>query len=339
MKTKTVRYLMPVTALLCLAFAASAQNRDRNDSGKLGFGPAVIYENVDISSRDTFYGPGGREMMPDISRITLIKKETSGYNKKYRIRDGSGRIWVAKYGREAKPETAAVRLLWALGYPTEINYWVPSLTIPGVKTLKNVRLEARPDFINRGDNWDWKKNQFAGTNELAGLKIMMVLFNNWDIATRQNKVIEDKRTGRRYYMISDLGATFGKLPNNSLPIFWRFGRSIGKPDQYSRGSLVRDVHSGRLELAFKGKNGSIFKGITVAQGRWLADRLRQLHDYQIRDAFRAADYSPAEIQILTDAVKNRIRELDAATSPYDRIAVDTQNRTPRKKRSPRTRRH
>jgi len=333
-KTKKTRYILPVLLSVCLAVVAFGQDRD-DDSAKLGSGPAAIYENTDIASRDTFYGPGGREMVPDLSHITFIKKETSGYNKKYRIRDGSGRVWVAKYGREAKPETAATRLLWALGYPTEINYWVPQLRIPGVKTLQNVRLEARPDFIKRGDNWDWKKNPFVGTNDLAGLKIMMVLFNNWDIATRQNKIIEDKRTGRRYYIISDLGATFGKLPNNSLPIFWRLGRSINKPNSYSRGSLVRDIHNGRLELAFKGKNGSIFKDISVAKGRWLVERLLQLRDYQIRDAFRAANYSPAEIQILANAVKTRISELDAATSPYDRLAAGTQTQDQRRSRKSR----
>jgi hypothetical protein len=333
-----VRPLLPVVVLIWVSLAAFSQNRQGDTLSGLRLGPAIIHENVDIADRDTFYGPGGREALPDLSRITFIEKETSGYNKKYRIRDGSGRIWVAKYGREAKPETAAVRILWALGYPTETNYWVPELNIPGVKKLKNVRLEARPDDIKRGDTWDWNRNPFVGTNEIAGLKIMMVLFNNWDIATRQNKIIEDKRTGREYYIISDLGATFGKLPNNGLPIFWRLGRSIGKPNAYARGSLVRNNRDGRLELSFKGKNYSIFKGVTIAQGRWLADRLLQLSDGQIRDAFRAASYWPAEIEILTRAVKTRIRELDVATS-RERIAADTLPGKPRRPRHARSRRH
>ena len=333
-----IRPLLPIIVLICVSLAAYAQDRRGVVSTGLRTGQAIIHENVDIAHRDTFYGPGGRELMPDLSRISFIEKETSGYNKKYRIRDGSGRIWVAKYGREAKPETAAVRLLWALGYPTEINYWVPELIIPGVKRLKNVRLEARPEVVKRGDSWDWKRNPFLGTDQLAGLKIMMVLFNNWDIASRQNKIIEDKSTGRRYYIISDLGATFGKLPNNSLPIFWRIGRSIGKPNAYARGSLVRNNRNGHLELSFKGKNYSVFKDISVAQGRWLADRLLRLRDSQIRDAFRAADYSPAEIDILTGAVKTRIRELDVATSARDRIA-DTLPRKPSRTRQARSRRH
>src|SRR5690606_16507541 len=77
-------------------------------------GKAVLWEPVNIESRDTFLGPGGKEWQPDLSKIEYIKEEKDGHNKKYRIKDGKGREWVAKLGREAQPETAAVRLLWAL---------------------------------------------------------------------------------------------------------------------------------------------------------------------------------------------------------------------------------
>lgn len=338
MKAKLTQSIVPALTLLCLCFLTAAQGQKMRAASDES-GRAVLFQNVNIANRDTFYGPGGRDMQPDLSQITFIEKETHGYNKKYRIKDGSGRIWVAKYGREAKPETAAVRLLWALGYPTEINYWVPELTIPTVGTLRNVRLEARPDDIKRGDYWTFNHNPFLGTNELQGLKIMMVLFNNWDLKSDQNKVIKDKRTGTEYYIVSDLGATFGKLGSNNLPIFWRFGRSINRPRGYARTELVKGVKNGRLKLAFKGKNSGYFKDITIAQGRWLADRLLQLRDEQIRDAFRAANYSPSDINILTNAVKSRINELDVATSPVERIAIDRQTGIQRRSRSIRTRRH
>ena len=47
-----------------------------------------------------------------------------------------GREWVAKVGKEAQSETAAVRLVWAAGYETEVNYLVPRLTIPGKGTFQ-----------------------------------------------------------------------------------------------------------------------------------------------------------------------------------------------------------
>jgi hypothetical protein len=339
MKIRMARNLAAVAFLLAILTGSRVLAQEKGDSNDSASGPAILHEDENIAAQNTFLGPGGEEMKPDLSSVTLIKRETGGYNKKYRIKDAQGRIWIAKYGREAKPETAAVRLLWALGYPTEINYWVPELTIPGMKTLRNVRLEARPENIKRGDNWNWKHNPFSGTDELQGLKIMMVLFNNWDISENQNKIIQDKETGRSYYIISDLGGTFGKLGSNSLPIFWRLGRSINKPEGYAKTSLVKDVKKGRVKLAYKGKHSSIFDDITISQARWLVDRLRQLREEQIRDAFRAADYSPRETDLLTNAVKTRISELEAATSNVERIARREPSPGKAKSRRVRTRRH
>jgi hypothetical protein len=202
-----------------------------------------MWEHVDIGGRDLYLGPGGEAMAPDLSRIKLIKEEKGGANKKYRIEDGSGRIWVAKLGREARPETAAVRLLWGLGYKTEINYLVKTLTIPGKGTFQNVRLEARPDNVERVGAWKWKSNPFLGTREFQGLKIMQMFMTNWDLLDKQNEILEVSGPGgpRYHYVISDLGRTFGKYGNNNLPIFYRLGRRTGAPGPYSRASFVQGL--------------------------------------------------------------------------------------------------
>src|SRR6185295_6234224 len=119
---------------------------------KLPSGTAVLWrEPSDISSRDLYLGPGGAEMRPDLRRLTFIKEEKGGYSKKYRVRDASGREWVAKLGKEAQSETSAIRLLWGIGYYTEVNYLAPRVTIPGKGTFTNVRFEARPDQWQRGE--------------------------------------------------------------------------------------------------------------------------------------------------------------------------------------------
>ena len=264
-------YLKPfayLIALLLLFSASPAQKKSKNPAAK---NKVVMWERVNIAKRDLFYGPGGKAMMPDLRKITFIKEEKEGHNKKYRIKDGSGKVWVAKLGREAQPETAAVRLLWGLGYKTEINYLVPTLTIPGKGTFENVRLEARPDNIDRLDEWKWMDNPFFGTNELQGLKIMMVFLKNWDVLDLQNKVLEVKgRNGTEHqYIISDLGGTLGRLGNNNIPIFYRLGRSTGHPEHYIKSILVRDVEDGMIELSYKGKNREIFEDITVENGKWL----------------------------------------------------------------------
>jgi hypothetical protein len=42
---------------------------------------------------------------------------------------------------------------------------------------------------------------------------------------------------------------------------------------------------------------------------WIAGLLSKLSDGQISDAFRAANYTPSEVGILTRAVRARINEL------------------------------
>ena len=306
MLTNKRQLLLLVLLCLGISTAIAAQSSQR----------PILWEPVDISKRDLYQGPGGAAAAPDITRIKYIRKQSGGHQKKYRVEDATGRTWVAKLGSEARPETAAVRLLWALGYKTEINYLVPRVTIPRKGTFTNVRFELRPDNIERLGNWKWKSNPFLGTNELQGLKILQVLMTNWDVVDIQNQILEvDTASGtRQYYIISDLGATFGKYGNNNLPIFYRLGRKTGSPRHYSRASFIKGVKNGRLEFAVKGKNRGIYKDITIEHGRWLADLLLQLSDRQILDAFRAANYSPQEADMFRAAVKRRIVELDQATS-------------------------
>ncbi|MDM7921880.1 MAG: hypothetical protein QUS14_06235 [Pyrinomonadaceae bacterium] len=312
-------------ALLVLTGTADAQKRKKGKAKKAAAeltGRPVMWEPVDIDSRDLFYGPGGRELEPDLSRVTFIKKESGGANKKYRIRDAAGRIWIAKLGIEARPETAAVRLLHGLGYKTEINYLVPTLRIPGKGTFRNVRLELRPDNVDRKGEWKWKQNRFSGTQELQGLKIMQIFMTNWDVLDKQNEILEVQtpRGKELHYVISDLGRTFGKYGNNNLPIIYRLGRKTGNPKPYSKASFIKGFDDdGRIRWGIKGKNRGIYRDVTVGDARWLLDKLSRLSDSQIADAFRAANYSPAEVDMYRTAVKRRIRELRDLVSD-DRFA-------------------
>lgn len=301
--------------ILLLGFISVSFGTVRAQEGSKKLQPetnSVLWERVNILEQDLFHGPGGEAMRPNLGRVTFIEEEKSGHNKKYRIKDGSGRIWVAKFGREAQPETAAVRVLYGLGYKTEINYLVPKITITGKGTFENVRLEARPDAIERLDEWKWRENPFVGTNELQGLKIMMVFFTNWDLLDLQNKVLRVKTEGsaQHHYIISDLGATFGKVGNNNLPFFFRLGRKTGDPYVWSEAGFVKEAKDGKIIFDFKGKGRGLMEDISVGQARWLADLLAQLTDKQIEDAFRAANYNADEVDFFRDGFKARVAELD-----------------------------
>ena len=310
------RILLTTFILLTAAAAGVAQDKDKDNKKAAGpAGKPVLWERVDVASRDLYNGPGGVAMKPDLSSVTFVKEETQGHNKKYRIKDAKGMEWVAKFGSEAQPETAAVRILYGLGYKTEINYLVPSLTIPGKGSFDNVRLEARPSNFDRLDPWKWEENPFVGTNELQGLKIMMVFFTNWDLLDLQNKVIRVNNNGQTedWYVISDLGATFGKVGNNNLPFFFRLGRQTNKPETWEQAGFISSVKGNKIDFDFKGKGRHLMDDITTDNGRWLADLLEQLSDKQIDDAFRAANYTPDQIATLRNGFKTRLAELDKAT--------------------------
>jgi len=270
---------------------------------------AVLWqEPTDITSRDLFLGAGGEAMKPDLSSVTFIRDETKSFSTKYRVRDGAGKEWVVKIGPEAQPETAATRLVWAAGYYADITYLAPHVHIEGKGDFDNVRFEARGDGVKRLDQrWDWEKNPFVGTKELAGFRVLMALMNNWDIQNHNNNVllVTDKATGEQVaeYMDTDLGASFAKEGNI-------LGHTRGRPDQYVTDTkFIKGVKNGKVEFDYHGKNQNLLKDITVEQAKWIGGILSQLSDQQISDAFRAANYSPEQIQSLTRTVRSRISEL------------------------------
>ena len=302
---KKLRVFVVVALILTLTSIDTGLAKSKKKKEALTGTPVLWQRPDDISSRDLFLGPGGEGMRPDLRRLTFIKEEKGGYSKKYRVRDGAGREWVVKIGKEAQSETSAVRLLYGLGYLTEINYLVPRVTIPGKGTFYNVRFEARPENLKRAGEWQWKKNPFVGTPELQGLKVMMALINNWDLKDSNNVILKDGN--ELHYAISDLGATFGHA--STTPLFWRFTRSRNNPTNYAKSNFFEKVKGNRVVLHFGGKNSGLMKDISIQDAQWIASLLSQLSDAQLRDAFRAANYTPDQVDLLTRTVRARTNQL------------------------------
>ncbi|HEX6126416.1 MAG TPA: hypothetical protein VFZ23_13660 [Pyrinomonadaceae bacterium] len=268
----------------------------------------VLWEKVAIAERDLYWGPGGREVFPVMEGMTFVDRQPGGNNLKFRLREKSGREWVVKAADESQAEVAATRLLWAIGYPTEVDYIVPKVSIAKWGNYKNVRFEARPDGVKRGERWSWDENPFKTSQEFAGLRIMMAMLNNWDLKDENTVILE--KDGKFYYAISDLGSSFGKLPRHSDT---RSGRSVNKPEDYAASTFIKSVDGQIIQFNYTAARADLMRGLNVSHGRWLADLLLQLSDKQIQDAFRAANYEPEEVATLSASFKARIAELDKAT--------------------------
>ncbi len=295
-----------VLSLVPVLFAQ--KDKEKKDKTTLPEAPAVLWrEPTDLASRDLFLGPGGESMRPDLSHVTFIKQETGGHTTKYRVRDGQGREWVAKLGNEAQSETAASRLVWAAGYYTDITYFVPEVNVEGKGTLKNVRFEARPKEIKRFDvEWDWDDNPFKGKPELQGLKVMAVVLNDWDLKATNNRVllVHDEGTGadELRYIISDLGATLGKTGN-------MITHNRNSPKDYAHSKLIKKVEGDKIVFDFHATHDNILSNVTVSDAKWLGQILSRLSDQQISDAFKAANYTAEEVDVLTRTFRARVEEL------------------------------
>ena len=133
---------------------------------------------------------------------------------------------------------------------------------------------------------------------------MMVLINNWDMKDDNNAILATKGVtdSERRFIISDLGATFGKTGG-------LISRSRNKPSDYVKAEFVKGVNGNVIDFNYGGKNSKVFENITVADAKWLASWLGRLSAEQIKDAFRAANYSAEEVEQLAQAVRGRIDAL------------------------------
>ncbi|HEX8337404.1 MAG TPA: hypothetical protein VF621_11785 [Pyrinomonadaceae bacterium] len=303
----TRKAVVALVALLLLAQAPAAAAQNKSKKKAMPRGTPVLWRERDPARLDLAGGPGGAAMRPATRRLTFIEEEKGGYSKKYRVRDARGREWVAKVSKEAQSEAAASRLIWAAGYETEITYLVPRVTIPGKGTFENVRFEARPGGVTRHGDWRWARNPFSGTRELDGLKVLMVLVNNWDLKDENNVILHSAGTRELRYAISDLGATFGK--GGGPGFFWVLTRSRNEPEDYADTKFIDKVEDGYVDFHYTGKNEKLFEKVRVEHARWIGERLSLLTDGQLASIFRAANYTPAETRLLARVVRARVQEL------------------------------
>jgi hypothetical protein len=157
------------------------------------------------------------------------------------------------------------------------------------------------------ENWHWASNPFSGTKEFQGMIALMSLMNNWDLKDDNNKIIfvsQGPSGPELRYILSDLGATFGKTGG-------LLSRTRNKPEDFANSRFIEGVQGGKVRFSYSGKNSGLFSNITVEQAKWLGGWLARLSDKQISDAFRAANYTPDEVQLLTHAVRARINQLTA----------------------------
>ncbi|HSB10567.1 MAG TPA: hypothetical protein VLM38_13850 [Blastocatellia bacterium] len=341
-KSRTFFALVLASVLICSSsystvVASAAQKKDKDQKPKKqkedkkdkepakGGGAqephSVMWQEPgDIETRDLFYGAGGAEGAPDPNgKFTFESRSGSGTSEKIHVTDDKGRKWTVKFGPEARPETAASRIVWAAGYHSDQDYFVKRAHIEGRGgfDVRDVRFERGDDGYKEDGLWAWDQNPFNGTRDLQGLKVLMALLNNWDLKTENNKIARpNKKSGGdselRVYYVADVGGTLGKTGSafNKLPFFGNApAGSKGNASAYSEQPFIEGVRNGQVVFHYKGKDPKALEGVTVENARWMGNLLGRLSDKQLTDAFRAGGFSDTEVTTYVRAMRARINEL------------------------------
>jgi hypothetical protein len=344
---KDLQRLSPLLAVLALACVspANAKKGDKSETSAetTTNAPPILWRNpTDISSRNLFYGPGGKGHEPR-GTFTFTNEDLDGTSPKFVVRDQDGVKWKVKLGSEARPETVASRLTWGIGYFANEDYFVSNLqvqdlpvhlhrgqkfilgtgAVSGISSVLNVRLKRYLRDEEKSGSWAWSESPFTGTQELNGLRVLMALLNNWDLTDDNNAAYQEEYDGAPHeiFMVKDLGSTFG-----SGRLTWPLSRSRGNLTAYRHVRFITKTTADYVDFQTPGRPSFFFlltpheyahklairwigRRIPRADAKWVGQLLAQLSPQQIRDAFRAAGYSDREIEGFAHVIELRISQL------------------------------
>ena len=302
-------------ALFLLAAAANAQNILWRDPGNVG--------------RWDFGGTVGSEVNPPKPPYSFLREDPSGTQPKIFVRDAAGVTWNVKFGYEAKGESFCWRVVRACGYFAEPNYFVAAGQVRGIQPLKRAGswVQADGHFTNArfqyrypnlkyldGKNWRWEGPPFGGTKELSGLKILIMLFSNWDNKDGRvgpggpNTAVFEDRNGSRVqylYTFTDWGSGLGRWGDTTGQTNWRC-------DQYTQQTpgFVSGVQNGNVVFGYK---GAIHQGfdtnIPPAHVAWFVPYLTHITDDQLYAGLKASGATDSEAACFTMAIRDRVDQL------------------------------
>jgi hypothetical protein len=293
-----------------------------------------IWHQVDaLAANDLRYGPGGKAYVP-APPFQFVEELLTGSHPSVSVRDVKGRLWRVKWGAEAKPEAFCVRFAAACGYFAEVTHYVPRGTIEGATELTRARAsvdeqghfeDARFELEDRSVrmlfeeySWAWHDNPFAGTRQLDGLKIVVMLLSNWDSKDRRdvsrgsNTAIFEYSVSRfateARYLITDWGGAMGK-----------WGTTVVSRDRWDveafeaqTDGFVSAVHDDAVDFAYQGQRSEIARSIPVSHVRWFYRQARRISESALREGLLVSGATEDESVRFARALRARIDALHEA---------------------------
>ncbi len=276
----------------------------------------ALWENPqDLTTRDLYYGPWGKQRAPDPDAVyTYMRPKTGGTNPGVVVRDPRGRVWHVKQapdtadarGDEGPVEVVVSRVLSAVGYHQPPIYYVRAFSMKdpfGVTRQDGGRFRLSEKRMKDRGGWSWQQNPFVGTRPYQGLLVILMVFNSSDLKNSNNTLYEVREGDmmRQWYVVRDLGTALGETG--------RLAPVRSSVERFAREPLIADVRNGFVEFNYHGLHKELVRGrITPDDVGWACALLSRLTDRQWHDAFRAGGFPPETIEKFLTTVHARIAE-------------------------------
>jgi hypothetical protein len=290
----------------------------------LAVGSAVLWQEPGAVEAADF----ATVAQPPQPPYTFVREDLGGTGPKVYIRDAAGVLWRLKGGRDVMPETFITRFVAALGYYSETTVFSSQGHIENLQPLKRASGFIKPDgtytwasfervepgakFVG---SWNWIDPKLRHTRELNGLKVLVMLFSNWDNKDSRdrykgsNTSILQTADGKLVYFVNDWGQSFGAWGR----LFGRMNWDCSLYEQQTP-EFVTGVRDGYVQFGYSGAHTLLFRhDIRVEDVRWLMQYLGRITDAQIRVGLKAAGATPPEEDCFTRSLRARIDQLRRIT--------------------------
>ncbi|HUR34592.1 MAG TPA: hypothetical protein VM032_12405 [Vicinamibacterales bacterium] len=269
---------------------------------------AELWVDPGPNPRNLEFGVGGNHPRPEPdAQYEVIEKDTRGFSITYRVRDSRGAEWNVKIGPEAQTEVVASRLLWALGYHQLPSYFVERwIAVDNARgqLLGGARFRPRDLALQSKGIWSWQANPFVGTREYNGLLSVLMLINSTDLKNDNNEIYEvegePRERARRWYIVKDLGASFGETG--------RVDPRRGYLEGFEREPFLEAPSDRYARFAFRGRHQELLRRIPVVDLQWACQRVLAVTDRQWRDAFRAGNYDELATERYVARIRSKAQE-------------------------------
>jgi hypothetical protein len=268
-------------------------------------------EPRDLSSRDMFFGPFGKERAPNpTATYRFVKEKTTGTSPGFTVKDDDGTEWSVKQGAEGPVEVVVSRILWAAGYHQPPVYYLNEWSMRGGRgpeAQPGGRFRPKTHGLKEVGEWSWQENPFVGTRPYRGLLALMLLLNSSDLKNSNNSLYEltgslsGSNEPRRWFVVRDVGAALGETG--------RIDPVRGNADLFEKLTFIKGVEDGWVRFNYRGRHQElVHRTIKPEDVRWMSTLLSGISSKQWQDVFRAGGYGPTQSSVFIDRILEKIEE-------------------------------